>query len=148
MESALKTTYKGVEIEYNENSDKWTFELDGRERFAQTLTNARAAVDSPERKAKAPFEKFDAYKISRWENKVAKVTVTSFVTETLRTNEAWVTLDGKRMKVDLHELYVISPETDQLLAEIRALDKEAEGLRKKSEKKRSEMKNVEPPKGE
>lgn len=132
----LIVKYGGVNIEYVESSNKWRFELEGRERHAESLTNAKAAIDAPPKPKKKPFKRFEVFKFRQWRDEFQKVTVTSFTDNHYGgiNDEAWVTFpDGSREKCRLHELVEITPANDMLIIEISKLAKSIADLRVKKE---------------
>ncbi len=139
--------YSGIQILYLEDTNKWRFELRGRERKADSLKQAKEWIDKPEpvKKASKSFERFECYRvIVQWgygdlEHKVVIVTVTSVGLDMYRgTNlpcTAWI-LEGaskERSKVNVDILLEITEDTKKKLADSNALIKEAEALRKKAE---------------
>jgi hypothetical protein len=50
-------TYKGIEISYDERSDKWLYTLRGKDRSADILVNAKKAIDKPAPKDAEPFDR-------------------------------------------------------------------------------------------
>lgn len=139
--------YTGVQILYLEDSNKWRFELRGRERKADSLKQAKEWIDKPApvKKASKAFERFQCYKhADRWgygdkENKVAVVTVTSVGLDMFRNTNipctAWI-IEGdnnERSKVNVEVLFEISDDTKKKLADSNALIREAEALKKKAD---------------
>lgn len=147
MTEKVTVTYGGVEITYQEAKDNWTFELDGKERFAKSLLNAKAAIDSPERKTeKKPFKKFSVYHANYTRTEWEKVEVTSFTED---GREAWVTRpNGRRTKENIGDLFPLSAEVDQIRAEMKAIYDQQSALYRALEKKKDELKSIKMPKGE
>lgn len=139
-----KITYGDIEIVYDEEKNRWRFTLDGRERSAEMLTNAKKAIDAPERKTKKAFEPIQAWIIRVWGGGRQLVTITS-VAERVRYSrgtEVWVKKGGKREKVSLGSLYADTPQNFATFAEIDALEKEIEALQKKRNHKYAGLKRV------
>jgi hypothetical protein len=133
-EEIVKTTYSGVEIVYWESDNKWRFTLRGRERSAETLLNAKAAIDkpAPEEKAK-PFEKVNAIKCNSYDTIYGQVTSIAEKNRYSSQTEVWFTSEklGRR-KEALSDLREDTPENRALLAEAAKIAKEAASLDKKA----------------
>ena len=72
MSEIPKITYSGIEILYSESRNVWLFTLNGRDRHADTLSNAKAAINKPTPQQKIPFKRFKAllrhpYFTTRWD---------------------------------------------------------------------------------
>lgn len=131
--SEVTTTYAGVEITYNEDSNRWMFEIDGRERSAETLTNAKKAIDAPERKKAKKFEKSEVW-FRDWSGGWKKVIVTSFIEgHAGKIDHAWINRDGDRRKESLSQLFPDTPETVANIERYKALKAEENVIREKSE---------------
>ena len=59
MNDNLIVTYRDIAITYDEQKDKWFFTLRGRDRSADSLANAKKAIDAPPPKEEKPFERFE-----------------------------------------------------------------------------------------
>jgi len=129
MADKMTVTYHDVSIEYREDNDRWYYELDGRERSAESLANAKKAIDATP-KPKKTFKPFQAY-LLRYGAELQVVTVTSQASETDSWDNSfdfWVTIEGKRRKESGRRLYCINDKNDGLMAESAALDKEIKRL--------------------
>jgi hypothetical protein len=136
---AITTTYKDIEIAYDENSDKWRFELHGKERSSETLASAKSAINKTP-KEKSDFVPQPAILLTYSGSEI--VTVTSQAEEVGydKTIQYWIKdAKGKRSKESITKLYSPGPANQVLLNEAKALDKEAQILRKKAEYKLKEM---------
>ena len=59
--NVITTVHAGITITYNQDSDRWEFELRGKERHATTLTLAKQAIDKPAPVDKKPFTPIEVY---------------------------------------------------------------------------------------
>jgi hypothetical protein len=135
-EQTLTATHQGVEIEYDEYKDRWTFELHGKERVAESLANAKKAIDAPDPKEKATFVSKKALLVHSYRG-VQVVTVTS---EAADSGNFWVVNSkGARSKEGGSALMAYGPANVRLYKESAALDAEASLLSKKAQHKRKEM---------
>jgi hypothetical protein len=117
--SELTVTYDGVEIRYEERSDRWKFCLRGRERSADSLAKAKEAIDKPEPKEKKPFERISAYYQKGWGGGFIKVQITSIAEDSpygSRT-DVWINNEGTREKKPASSLYAITPANEKLIAD-------------------------------
>jgi hypothetical protein len=131
MSDTLKTTYRGIEIEYREGNDRWFFEIAGKEKSAESLTSAKQHINMGERQRKAPVEKFKAYQVSH-RSDLPEVVEVGAQTERRydRATYFWVTAEGKREKVNRSSLFKITEANDTTFAEIRRLDEEGKKIDK------------------
>ena len=121
--------YGGIEIEYLEDVNKWQFELRGRERKADSLKAAKAAIDKPDPKAKKSFVPIPAWmRSSRFNDEEGwvKVTVTSVADKSDRglygrREELWIVNNGKRSKERADRFHADTPENAAIRAEIDRL---------------------------
>lgn len=126
-------TYKGVEITFNELYERWEFTLDGRERFSQKLSAAKAVIDAPSKEKKKPFKQIEAY----WEGYYRgyqKVKVTSLA-EGSSANSAhfWISYTDisnrtSRSKIERRTLFAVNDKNDALIAEIKRLKDEVKKI--------------------
>lgn len=131
---AIIVKHGGVDIEYIESSNRWRYELDGRERHADSLQNAKQAIDAPPKEKKKPFKKFQAFFKCHWQVKFETVTVTSFIDNGYGgfSNQAWITdSEGKRSKEPISKLIADIPKNHVLMSEYKVVAEESEKLRKK-----------------
>lgn len=140
----MTTTYGGIKITYDERSNKWMFELRGRERSAESLAKAKEAIDKPEPKDKKPFTKFEAWFLRMYGCEAKRVTVTSVADSTWRDGvHLWV-VDGKgRSKESASDLYPCSPWNDQIIAEMQAIRAQIDDLKRKLTKRKEKLKCAE-----
>ena len=147
----ITVKYSGVGIEYIESSDRWRFELDGRERHADTLKNAKAAIDAPPKTKKQPFQRFEAYKFDHWSSEgFVKVTVTSYAEPRSYSNhvsDAWITnAKGDREKVSLSILIKVTPANENLIEQWKEFGKQEREAHKQKEKISEKLERLEAPK--
>lgn len=133
----MTTTYHDIEITYDEIENKWKFTLRGRDRSADSLGAAKAAIDKqPTEKAK-PFEKIPAWQI-HYNGPIDKVELTSIAERQYGRDYVWIKDSaGKRSKeVVERSIYPQNPTNDAIIAEIiqkkdalKALSKKIECLK-------------------
>lgn len=142
--SEITITYRDIVITYDERGDKWTFELDGRERFAKSLTLAKEAIDKPPPKSKKPFVKVKALYREYYSNMdFEKVEITSLA-ETSRGAGAWywISNDGKRNKVPHSSLYADTKANRDLVAKMIEKSEQIDQMEKEKKELASRMTNV------
>jgi hypothetical protein len=150
----VKTTYGGVEIGYDEDRDKWVFELNGRERSAETLLNAKKAIDAkPPAKGKDAFKRFEAYKAEGYRSsRYSVVTVTSIAEATSRYNrgeiECWILDKKDRSKVAAARLYKINEANDVRIATLKRLEEQASQIRQEMSDVEDQLEVIDLPKDE
>lgn len=137
MGAEVKVTYGGIDIAYNEEQNRWEFELRGRERFADSLAKAKEAIDKPEPKTAKKFVPIRAFMNTY--GGVYVGTITSIAESGNRLQEVWFTRDSdkRRTKERLDRMKEFNEANQNLVAEHDALQKEAETLRKKAEQRLS-----------
>ena len=62
MSEQVKVTYEGIEIVLDEDNNRWYWTQDGRDRSAETLANAKKAIDTPAKERKPKFEPITAWR--------------------------------------------------------------------------------------
>jgi len=120
----MRTEYNGITIVYDELKDKFIFTLRGRERWADSLTKAKVAIDTPvKNKKESTFEPVEAYHRSYYSQKFEKVKVTSMVDCGLgRQPDFWISNSGKnRSKVGAHNIYPITDSSTKIVNECNAI---------------------------
>jgi hypothetical protein len=60
-EKTLSVVYRDIEITYDKYKNKWFFTLRGHDRSAETLINAKKAIDVPPPKEEKSFKRFEAW---------------------------------------------------------------------------------------
>lgn len=140
----MKETYRGAEITYLEDANKWQVVIDGR--IASTrdsLLNARKSVDDLDKVEKV-FARHPALYREAWGGvSIVPCTVTSYTEDSNRQLEVWIsyvpkhvwkpTTKSTRAKVSTEGLFEDTPENRTRLAEIRALFDAEQELSKKRE---------------
>lgn len=135
----ISMKYKGIEIEYCEDDNKWHFEFRGKERVMETLANAKKCIDT-QPKEKVDFIPQSALLVGPYNSEVVTVTSESAYLDYYQKTQFWIKdSKGRRSKESSSRLYSNSPANQQLLREAKSLDKEAELFNKKAEAKRKEM---------
>ena len=132
----METEYDGVKITYDEKANLWRFTLRGRDRSAESLANAKQAIDKPvpEEKAK-PFKRIPAIKVESYVPNFYFGEITS-IAETPRYSnrvEVWFTRPDGRRKEDLTNFVADTPENRAVIGEAEKLLKEANDLREKAQ---------------
>lgn len=147
--------YKGIQILYLEEPNKWRFELRGRERKAESLKQAKEWIDKPEpvKKSTKSFERFQCYLKDRFFSygdgkiKVQVVTVTSVAEDDYRRGNlpqvAWITSEkSERSKQNVENLLVIDDDTKKKITEYNAVMETIERLKKEAERVLKSIKRV------
>jgi len=142
-EDAPTCTYRDILITYDETRDKWLFVLRGKERSADTLANAKKAIDAPPPKDDH-FRRFEAwYNYGGYGANYHPVTVTSMT----ESGRFWITYTRNRSKErtqgDGHALFPCNPHNDAVVARIKAKNEELKVLQEELSKIREELKRVE-----
>lgn len=155
----ITETYREIEIVLLEEENKWRFTANGRERTAPSIVKAHEYIDNAldevaTKKVKA-WKPFEAYFKVSYQDTFEVVTVTSQA-EDGRDN-FWINNKNKdyrgfkekgRSKERVSTLFVISPENDKLIAEYKALVKQAEDANEKAAATLGRIQHVEAPKAE
>lgn len=151
MSEEIKQTYHGVEVEYDERENTWTFELRGKERSAASLKEAKEVIDKPEPKEKAPFEKIQAYH-KRYSDDFNLVTVTSIALPWGYSNrkEVWISYvtksslqgDLRREKVDAAQVFSVNPDNDECVKQYRSFQATIDELKGHQEKVLKKLKKI------
>lgn len=118
-----KVIYEGIDISYVEASNRWRFELRGRERSAESLSKAKEVIDKPEPGEKKPFTRMKAFLI-RYDG-IHLVEVTSIAeNDGSRSLYLWVMEGQTRRKESASSLCVDSSSNRGKLDEMKKLRKE------------------------
>jgi hypothetical protein len=144
MMADVKTTYRSIEIEYSEDRNLWCFTLDDKDRTAQTLANAKKAIDAPGRKK---FDRFEAYR-QEWAGCGYEVVTVTGLTE--NSEYVWISRNGKgshryhkqREKVGLYSLYVHDDANRRIIDEMSETAKQIEELRLLNDQRQQRLKKV------
>lgn len=136
----MKTTYKRIEIEYQEDRNVWTFTLRGRDRYAVSLKSAKEAIDKPAPKEEKPFTRVEGYIMDRWEG-VKAVTVTSVAEKAYDNTYFWIkNAEGNRSKE--YGVILKNEKNDALIEEYKSLVKQQEQLASKISELKDSMEKV------
>lgn len=119
--------HSGVSIEYDERTNLWRFEHNGRERKVQSLAAAKASIDKPEPKEKKKFTPIAAWMGDRWGGTFEAVTITSVADD---PRYAWINRNGKRSKEQVNQLFAATDENDSLRARIGESRKQVKAIEK------------------
>ncbi len=127
----MKTTHNEIDISYNEEKDRWEFELRGRSRSAESLTKAKEAIDKElKEKRTQTFPRFAAY-IKRSRNGFETVTVTSVADANYGGLHFWTdSQKNGRRKEPASILYPINDHNKAIVAEIVGVEKQIFALEK------------------
>lgn len=142
MTKNITVDYIGITIEYFEHTNKWRFELRGRERNVDSLALAKAAIDKPEpvKKSAKQFQRVQVlhaggYGLSGYNKKNRSVvTITSIAEDQYNRDKsnpstAWITREnGDRSKEGVHALYLINASNDAKWEEYDAITSTIERL--------------------
>lgn len=130
---ALTVEHDGITITYEEQSDRWTFELRGRSRSCESLAKAKETIERPVKEGTKKFERIQAYKMS-YGDRPKLVAVTSIAERTRYGGGGyvWISDGGQREKVNASRLRAVSPANDAIVANITALRSEADALHEKA----------------
>lgn len=145
MADTFKVEYKEVEIVYSEENSRFEFELRGKERYSESLAKAKETIDKPVAGLGGKkFEPVRALFNSSWG--VLPGTITSIAAKNGygRSNEVWFVQDENkgRSKELLSNMYEESESNLRLCEESKALEKEANSLRRKAEVRRNSMTRI------
>lgn len=128
-------THRDIRVSYNEVDNRWYFELDGRERSAESLVKAKEFIDNPPKEKKvSTFKRVDAfYGETTWDIPL-KVTVTSIAENRSSRPDlicCWI-IDsrGDRRKVGLEYLFGFTPENIDRIKAMREVEKQEKELDK------------------
>jgi hypothetical protein len=132
---SVQYSWPPVEIRYSESDNNWTYTLRGKERRAETLANAKKAIDAPLPKDKKAFKQFDAYVHTAFSkgSPLAKVTVTGIVYSKYRRDQVYIKYhnadSGRRRGRNtvcrntayISSLLAITPENEAIVAKLEEL---------------------------
>jgi hypothetical protein len=147
----IKITHAGVEITYLEDTNKWNFELRGRERNADSLQAAIDVIDTPEPIKKNPLVRYTAFiHPYSWDGTgtFETVTVTSVAEGAASQPHVWVLhADKKREKIRVDRVFASTPENEAAMREYLVTNAAITRLRKAQETLLESMKLIEVPRG-
>lgn len=127
MSDTLIITHSGIVITYDENENKFKFELRGRQRSAESLAKARETIDKPvTEKEEKTFKPVECWYKASYGDEFKKVKVTS-VAEALPYETArnvWISDQGVRSKVRSDSIYLITGANNALVERYKKLNDE------------------------
>lgn len=136
----MTTTYKDIEITYDEYENKWTFTLRGKDRSTDSLKAAKEMIDAPPPRDKKAFTKTEVWhdgNLEQWVNdsKFVKVSVTSIAEPDYAKEPQVRCSQGKgRRTVRVKDLFYITPANDAKIDQIRVLREDIAKAEKQVEK--------------
>ena len=137
VEGALK--YRGYNLTFNEFSNEWQADDKGEEIYGnEDIKKVKAYID---KLSKGDFDPIEVYYQGRWRDsgEYTKVTVTSIDEE----DNAWIRKeDNSREKINRKSLYLITPENDKLIMQIKDLKKQIETLDDHKDKAEKKLKTL------
>jgi hypothetical protein len=127
--NTIKTTYADIPIEYDEKRNLWTFELRGRARIAESLENAKKAIDAPV-KEKKQFERFKAWHRESWEGwKQFDVTSIGEPARYGGYRQVWTSENGKkRALIRADDVFPVNDANNAIVAQWTELDNQVKAL--------------------
>lgn len=148
MATEIKTKHSGIEIVYDEASDRWLYELRGKERSSDTLALAKVAIDAPPPKDKKPFAKVRAYWV-KW-GEILSGTVTSIAQQSRYGStgtQVWFVHDDKkqwrkREKVRLAEICPMTDENTASVQRVEEIERQIADLEKEATAIKDAMKRL------
>lgn len=132
MNTNIQMIYSGITIEYREESNRWFFEVNGRERSADSLTKAKESIDRPEReKPVKPFARTKAYLMHSYSGDAYQVVdVTSIAERGYSTGvHFWVSVNGQRKKESGYALVEVTEASTRVIEACKQLRAQEEALR-------------------
>jgi hypothetical protein len=141
----MSVVYAGITIVYTEADNLWRFELRGRDRSAGSLAKAKEFIDKEPTEKAEPFERVKAYLTSRFDGDYKPCEITAVAESRWGSNFAWISIDGKRVKVNVGNLIPVTPENDSIIAQLVVMYAERTKLNKQIDKLGSSMKRYKVP---
>lgn len=141
MSESIKVEYRGTAITYNEDRNRWEFELRGIERSRDTLAKAKEVVDKPptEKEEGPAFQRIQAW-IVRYGD-IQEVTVTSKQESSWRSSSYWIVdKDKRRSTREGYQLYPRNEHNDAIIEQLREIHKRQVALAKEKEAVEKKMK--------
>ena len=133
--------YNGVEITYSEDRDVWLFTLNGRDRHASTLKNAKAAIDKPAPQDRVPFKKYTAFASTAYVKcGFQHVTVTGAGDHYYGRERVWIVNQSNKRSLEcLAYLYCDNEENQKTIADLSAISSEIALLDQRRDVLRNKM---------
>jgi len=110
----LETQYNNIAISYNEFTNCWEFEFNGKMHSVSSLSEAKKTIDTPPRKKFIPISVL----YGNWENEYLPARVTSWSTSRARIT---FTKDKSRREVRMNDLFEDTAENKILIDRIHSL---------------------------
>ncbi len=150
-EKKISVTFAGIEIVYDESSDRWEFVQHGHSRWSKSLRLAKESISkgAPKEKTKHPFEPIAGILLDRW-GEPTKVTVTSIASSMFGKTRVWASSTGKskrkeRSIYDASSIAYDDAESRKKLASAAALRKQSFALDKKAQRVVDSIKRISVP---
>jgi hypothetical protein len=127
----IKIDYRGFEINYNEEYERWKCEINPNKWFEkQTLKECKKSIDGF-LKRETDFQRIDVYRTVGWgSERFLKVTITSITEE----GEVWIREEkGERSKVERKYLLKINDNNTSLIEKYKEQDKIIKAATKEQE---------------
>lgn len=129
----MKTTYEGIDIEYDEQKNSWDFVLRGRQRHEHSLAAAKDTIDkTPAEKKAVAFPRQKAFKVAY--DGISEVEVTSFAGYeshvTPKKPEFWIMSNGRREKRS--RLLAFSEENKARIQQSKSIERQVRALQKQA----------------
>jgi hypothetical protein len=122
-EKHINLVYADVDITYSESTNKWVFELRGRERIVDSLKLAKEAIDKPEPKGKNSFKRISAFILASKDYSATyyfeAVAITSVAEQKSYNSEVqfWIVdSNGKRSQISSKHVYQDTSENKMRMA--------------------------------
>jgi len=120
--TSIEFTHDGTLITYDEQENKWTFTLRGRDRSAESLAKAKEIIDKPVPAEKAkPFEKIPAWLFKYDGDTPERIEVTGIAEDRGYGGgqRVWIKHRGNRSKESTSfSIYPVSPQNDVIAQQV------------------------------
>ena len=137
----ITEVYQGVQIEYQESTNKWVYELGGRERSSASLKEAKYAIETAP-KPKKTAVRFQAYLLAWGDARIEEVTVGAASKGYQGQPQFWVSNNGQRSKEDAIKIVKINESNDAIVAEMREISEQIEKLQTERAAKAGQLERV------
>src|SRR6516225_9350131 len=130
--NTITVEYNKIQITYDESTNRWEFELRGRDRFSESLAKAKEAIDKPvpADKPEPTFKPVLCWK-GRWSDEWIQFTVTSIAGSKYGRQEVWASNEKTaRSKHPADEMHPCNPHNDAIVAEIQRANRALAEMRK------------------
>ena len=140
----IKTAIDGTELWYE--SDKWHFELRGKEESAETLSQAREIIRTPAQKEKSTFSRIEAFCYGYGMDGRERVIVTR-IAENSRYDsgvQLWVSSKKGRSKTGSRSVFPATPENTAIVEDLKTLDQALASCQKRIKETEARLTPYEP----